>query len=63
MNPVQIPLKLKYRPRGSNMAKKIGIAGDHNNKARKKNRSPHPVERQLIKVLGANLKIRWEEVR
>ena len=63
MNPVQMKLKLKYRPRGSNMAKKIGIAGDHNNKARKKNRHPHPVVRRMVKVLGANFKIRWEEVR
>ena len=63
MTPVQIPLKLKYRPPGSNLAKKIGIAGDHNNKARKKNRHPAPVSRQMVKVLGSNLKIRWEEVR
>jgi len=54
-------LKAKYTPQGSNVAKKCGIAGDHNNKARKKNRHPAPVSRQLVKVLGADLKIRWEE--
>lgn len=63
MDPVQVKLKRKYCPPGSNRAKKIGISGDHNNKARKKNRYPHPVARQLVKVLGANLKIRWEEVK
>ncbi len=56
-------LKLKYRPPGSNLAKKIGIAGDHNNKARKKNRHPAPVSRLRIKVLGADLKIRWEDLK
>lgn len=59
---VEIKLKAKYRPLGSNVAKKCGISGDHNNKARKKNRNPHPVDRQLVKVLGSDLKIRWEEV-
>lgn len=63
MQPVQVKLKRKYCPPGSNWAKKIGIAGDHNNKARKKNRYPHPVERQMVKVLGRDMKIRWEEVR
>jgi len=57
---VLIKLKAKYRPRGSNVAKKCGINGDHNNKARKKNRYPHPVSRVRTKVLGSDLKIRWE---
>lgn len=60
---VQMKLKLKYRPRGSNMAKKMGISGDHNNKARKKHRYPAPVARQMVKILGSTLKIRWEEVK
>lgn len=59
---VEVKLKLKYRPQGSNLAKKCGISGDHNNKARKKFRSPHPVDRQMVKVLGSNLKIRWESL-
>lgn len=57
---VQIPLKLKYRAPGSNLAKKCGISGDHNGKARKKNRNPHPVSRVKTKVLGADMKVRWD---
>lgn len=58
---VEIRLKKKYRPQGSNVAKKCGISGDHNGKARKKNRNPQPVSRQLVKVVSADMKIRWEE--
>ncbi len=57
---MEIPLKRKYRAPGSNLAKKCGISGDHNNKARKKHRNPHPVSRQRTMVLGADMKIRME---
>lgn len=59
---MEIPLKAKYRPQGSNLAKKCGISGDHNNKARKKHRNPHPVSRPRVLVLGATMKRRMEDL-
>lgn len=58
--PVQVKLKRKYTD--FRQPKKIGIAGDHNGKARKQNRHPAPITRRLMLVLGANLKRRWEEL-
>lgn len=58
---VQIKLKKKYTD--FRQPKKIGISGDHNGKARKQNRHPRPIVRQLILVLGSDMKRRWEEVK
>ena len=58
---MQIKLKAKYRPRGSNLAKKCGINGDHNGKARKGIRRPGPVSRLRTMVLCPDMKIRWED--
>jgi hypothetical protein len=57
---VTVACKAKYRPPGNNLAKKCGINGDHNNRARKKHRFPAPVSRQRVMVLSPDMKIRWE---
>lgn len=57
---VEIKLKAKYRPKGSALAKKCGINGDHNNKPRKKHRNPHPVSRVRTLVLGSDMKRRFD---
>lgn len=62
MTPVQVKLKAKYRPRGSNVAKKCGINGDHNIRKRRKRKVGHPIVRQMIKIIGSDMKVRWEEL-
>lgn len=56
-------MKLKRKYTDFRQPKKIGIAGDHNGRARKQNRHPAPVTRKLVLILGRNLKLRWEELR
>lgn len=68
MEPIQIPLKRKYRPKGGEgdyfYAKKCGINGDHNNRKRKRHHGPKTYDRtKHILLIRANGKRRMIHLR